>query len=83
MCPDISRLRSTCTVRISRGDIVVDFDNLKDQVEKVAAEHQDVIEKISDEVIEHGGDVVNRTTGDTYAEVLLKGGRVLDERIGE
>ena len=60
-----------------------DFDNLKDQVEKVAAEHPDVVEKISDEVIERAADVVNRATGDKYAEILLKGERVADEHIGE
>lgn len=60
-----------------------DFDSLKDQVENVTAEHSDVIKKIGDEVIERGRGIVNRATGDAYAEILLQGGRARDERSGE
>jgi hypothetical protein len=59
------------------------FDNLKDQVEKAESEHPDVVEKVSDEVIERGGDALNRATGDKYAEILLKGQSAADEQIGE
>ena len=58
---------------------MVDFDNLKDQVEKAAADHPDVVARISDEVIEPGGDVASRAVGDKYAEILLKGARAVDD----
>jgi hypothetical protein len=55
------------------------LDNLKDQVEQVAAEPLDPVketsdaEETSDQVSRPGGDGGHRATGDVYTEILLKG----------
>lgn len=59
------------------------FDNLKDQVEKAAAEHPDIVEKVSDQVIQRGGDAIDQATGEKFAEYVDKGQTLADERLGE
>ena len=59
------------------------FDNLKDQVTKAAAEHPDVLEKVSDEAIDRAGDAVDQVTGGKFAGQVDQAQRQADERIGE
>lgn len=59
------------------------LDDLKDQVVKAAAEHPDVVEKLSDQVIERAGDAVDQVTGHSFAEYVDQGQQAADERVGE
>jgi hypothetical protein len=38
------------------------FDELKDKAEDLAKDHKDVVEKVSDEVIERAGDAADSAT---------------------
>ncbi len=59
------------------------FDDLKAKAHKQLEQHPDQVEKISDQVIERGGDVVDQRTGGKYADKVDKAQRSADEKIGE
>ena len=59
------------------------FDELKNEAEKAAKDHPEMAEKVSDQVIERGGDAADRATGDKYAAQVEKAEQAADERLGE
>jgi hypothetical protein len=44
------------------------FDNIKDKAEKLAADHPDQVEKISDQAIDHAGDAADKATGGKHVK---------------
>ena len=59
------------------------FDDLKGKAEKAAADHPEQVEKVSDQAVERGGDVVDDRTDDRYADKVDKAQAAADERLGE
>ncbi len=58
------------------------FDNLRAKAEKLTSDNPDKVESISDQVIEKGGDAVDRATGGRHAEHVDKAQRMADEKVG-
>ncbi len=58
------------------------FDNLRGKAEKLARENPDKVEQVSDQVIEKGGDAVDRATGGRHAAQVDKAQRMADDKIG-
>lgn len=58
------------------------FDEMKDKAAKLAADHPDQVEKISDQVIERGGDAADRATGGKYADKVDMAQEKADDSIG-
>ena len=44
------------------------FDNIKDKAEKLAAEHPEQVEQISDQGIERAGGVADKVTGGRHVK---------------
>jgi hypothetical protein len=44
------------------------FDNIKDKAAKLAADHPDQVEKISDQAIERAGDAADKATGGKHVK---------------
>jgi hypothetical protein len=59
------------------------FDELKDKGEKLAADHPDQVEKVSDQAIERGGDAADKATGDKYASHVDQVQEQADSKIGD
>lgn len=59
------------------------FDELKDKGEKVAQEHPDQVEKISDQAIEKGGDAADQATDDKYSGQVDKAQEKADGFVGD
>ncbi len=59
------------------------FDELKDKAEKLATDHPDQVEKVSDEAIERGGDAADKATGDKYAKNVDQVQEQADAKIGD
>ena len=62
---------------------VSEHPELREKAEKYLEEHPETVERISDQVIERGGDAVDSATGGRYAAGVDKVQRAADERIGE
>jgi hypothetical protein len=58
------------------------FDNIKDKAEKLAADHPDQVEKISDQAIEHGGDAADKATGGKHVKRVDDFQSQADDKIG-
>lgn len=58
------------------------FDELKDKAQKLAEEHPEQVESISDQVIERGGDAVDHFTDGKYADQVDSAQRKADDAIG-
>ncbi len=59
------------------------FDEMKDKVSGLAAEHPDKVEELSDQGIEKGGDALDGATGGKFAGQVDKGQQVADDKVGE
>ena len=59
------------------------FDSAKDKLSKLAAEHPDQVEQLSDQAIEHGGDAADRMRGGTNPGLVDSAQATADEAIGE
>ncbi len=58
------------------------FDDLQATARKLAADHPDLVEKVSDQVIERVGDLADERTGGKFADkVDLAQGRA-DDAVG-
>jgi hypothetical protein len=66
----------------SGGPAMGMFDELKDKAAKLASEHPDQVEKISDQVIEKAGDAADHATGGKYADKVDLGQDKADDAIG-
>jgi hypothetical protein len=60
----------------------MNFDELKDKGEKLAADHPEQTEKYSDEAIERGGDEADKLSGDKYSSQIDQGQKKADDAIG-
>ena len=58
------------------------FDEIKDKAEKAMQDHPEQVEKYSDEAVERAGDLVDKLTGDKYADQVDKAQQAADDRIG-
>jgi hypothetical protein len=58
------------------------FDELKDKGEKLAADHPEQAEKLSDQAIDQGGDAADKATGDKYSDQIDGAQKKADEAIG-
>jgi len=59
------------------------FDELKNKGEKLAEEHPDQVEKVSDQAIDKGGDQADRATGDKYGKQIDGAQEKADGAIGQ
>ncbi len=58
------------------------FDNIKDKAEKLAADHPDQVEKISDQAIEHGGNAADKVSGGRHVKQVDGFQQKADDAIG-
>jgi hypothetical protein len=58
------------------------FDELKDKAVKLAEEHPEQVEAVSDQLIERGGDAVDHVTHGKYADQVDSAQVKADEAIG-
>ena len=58
------------------------FDSMKDKAEKLAADHPDQVEQISDQAIERGGDVADKATGGKHVKQVDGFQEKADDAIG-
>ena len=58
------------------------FDNIKDKAEKLAADHPDQVEKVSDQAIERAGDTADRATGGKHVKQVDGFQTKADDSIG-
>ena len=59
------------------------FDDIKKKATDFAAEHPDQVEKVSDQVIERGGDAADKVTGGKYADKIDTAEEKADDAIGD
>lgn len=59
------------------------FDELKSKAAKLAKDHPDQVEKISDQVIEKAGDAADKMTGGKHADHVNAAQQKADDAIGE
>jgi hypothetical protein len=55
------------------------LDDLKNKAAKLAADHPDKVEQISDQVIERAGDAADKATGGKHADKIDAAQRKTDE----
>jgi len=58
------------------------FDDIKNKAEKLAADHPDQVEKVSDQAIERGGDVADKATGGRHVKRVDDVQTKADDAIG-
>jgi hypothetical protein len=58
------------------------FDELKDKALKLAQEHPERLESVSDQLIERGGDAADHVTNGKYAEHVETAQQKADDAIG-
>ena len=58
------------------------FDELKAKAEELASSHPDMVEKVSDQVIEKGGDAADAATGGKFADKIDMAQEKADGAIG-
>lgn len=59
------------------------LDDAKAQVSKLAAEHPDKVEELSDQAIERASAAADSATGGKFSDQITAAGQAADERIGE
>jgi hypothetical protein len=58
------------------------FDEIKDKAAKLAADHPEMVEKVSDTVIEKAGDAADSATGGKHSDHITTAQQKADEAIG-
>jgi hypothetical protein len=58
------------------------FDEIKDKAAKLAADNPEMVEKVSDTVIEKAGDAADSATGGKYSDHITTAQDKADEALG-